>query len=80
MFGSLSSLLITYPLFVLPVIVWTLIAFFKALPADLEQVALVDGATPLQTFTKILLPLTLPVLVTTGLLSFISLLNEYLFA
>ena len=80
LFGSLTSLVVTYPLFVLPVIVWTLVVFFRTLPVDLEQAAFVDGASSVQTFTKVLLPITLPVLVTTGLLSFISLLNEYLFA
>jgi trehalose/maltose transport system permease protein len=80
LFGSLSALVITYPLFVLPVIVWTMVVFFRALPPEIEQAAFVDGATPIQTFTKVLLPLTMPVLATTGLLSFISLLNEYLFA
>lgn len=80
LFGSLTSLVVTYPLFVLPVIVWTLVVFFRTLPVDLEQAAFVDGASSIQTFTKVLLPITLPVLITTGLLSFISLLNEYLFA
>ena len=80
LFGSLSALVITYPLFVLPVIVWTLIVFFRELPEDIEQAAFVDGASSLQTFTLVFLPITLPILVTTGLLSFISLLNEYLFA
>lgn len=79
-FGSLSALIITYPIFTLPFTVWVLVSFFKGLPAELEQAALVDGATPLQTFYMILLPLTAPALVTTGLLAFISAWNEYLLA
>lgn len=79
-FGSLSSLLITYPIFTLPFTVWVLVSFFKGLPAELEQAALVDGATPFQTFYMILLPLTAPALVTTGLLAFIAAWNEYLLA
>jgi trehalose/maltose transport system permease protein len=80
LFGSLASLIVTYPLITLPFTVWTLTSFFKGLPAELEQAALVDGATGFQTFYMILLPLTAPALVTTGLLSFISAWNEYLFA
>jgi trehalose/maltose transport system permease protein len=79
-FGSLTSLIITYPIFTLPFTVWVLVSFFKGLPAELEQAALVDGATPFQTFYMILLPLTAPALVTTGLLAFIGAWNEYLLA
>jgi trehalose/maltose transport system permease protein len=80
LFGQLSSLIVTYPLITLPFTVWTLTTFFKGLPGELEQAALVDGASGFQTFYLILLPLTAPALVTTGLLSFISAWNEYLFA
>lgn len=80
LFGSLGSLVVTYPLITLPFTVWTLTTFFRGLPSELEQAALVDGATGFQTFYMILLPLTAPALVTTGLLSFISAWNEYLFA
>jgi trehalose/maltose transport system permease protein len=80
LFGSLGSLVITYPLITLPFTVWTLTTFFKGLPGELEQAALVDGATGFQTFYLILLPLTAPALVTTGLLAFISAWNEFLFA
>jgi trehalose/maltose transport system permease protein len=80
LFGSLGSLVATYPLITLPFTVWTLTSFFKGLPAELEQAALVDGANAFQTFYLILLPLTAPALVTTGLLAFISAWNEYLFA
>lgn len=80
LFGSQAALILTYPMITLPFTVWTLTSFFKGLPAELEQAALVDGATTFQTFTMILLPLTAPALVTTGLLSFIAAWNEYLFA
>ena len=52
----------------------------RALPGDLEEAAYVDGATPLQVFYKVLLPLIAPGLVTTGLLAFIAAWNEYLYA
>jgi trehalose/maltose transport system permease protein len=80
LFGSQTALIVTYPLITLPFTVWTLTSFFRGLPGELEQAALVDGATTFQTFYMILLPLTAPALVTTGLLAFISAWNEYLFA
>ncbi|MCD4687236.1 MAG: carbohydrate ABC transporter permease [Anaerolineae bacterium] len=79
-FGSTAALMFTYPIFTLPFTVWVLTSFFQGLPAEIEQAALVDGATPFQTFWRILIPLTAPALVTTGLLAFISAWNEYLFA
>ncbi|QPC84036.1 carbohydrate ABC transporter permease [Phototrophicus methaneseepsis] len=79
-FGTPLALIITYPIFTLPFTVWVLTSFFRGLPAEIEQAAIVDGATPFQTFRMILLPLTAPALVTTGLLSFVQSWNEYLFA
>ncbi len=74
------ALIVTYLTFTLPFTVWVLANFFRAMPGDLEQAALVDGATPFQAFRQILLPLALPGLVTTGLLAFIAAWNEFLFA
>jgi trehalose/maltose transport system permease protein len=79
-YGSTASLIFAYPIFTLPFTVWVLTSFFQGLPGEIEQAALVDGATPFQTFWRILVPLTAPALVTTGLLAFISAWNEYLFA
>lgn len=79
-YGTIGSMIITYPIFTLPFTVWVLTSFFQGLPGELEQAALVDGATPFQTFYMILLPLTAPALVTTGLLAFIAAWNEYLLA
>lgn len=74
------ALILTYMTFALPFTVWVLSNFFRSLPAELEQAAYVDGATTFQTFYLILLPLTAPGLVTTGLLTFISAWNEFLYA
>ncbi|HHY55630.1 MAG TPA: carbohydrate ABC transporter permease [Chloroflexi bacterium] len=79
-FGTPFALILTYPVFTLPFTVWVLTSFFRGLPAEIEQAAIVDGASPFQTFRLILLPLLAPALVTTGLLSFVSSWNEYLFA
>jgi trehalose/maltose transport system permease protein len=67
-------------LFTLPFTIWVMTTFFKKLPDSLLQAANVDGATSFQAFYMILLPLTVPAMVTTGLLSFIAAWNEYLFA
>lgn len=80
LFGTQGALIAAYPIITLPFTVWTMTSFFRGLPGELEQAALVDGATTFQTFYMILLPLTAPALVTTGLLAFISAWNEYLFA
>lgn len=79
-FGTPFALILTYPVFTLPFTVWVLTSFFRGLPEEIEQAAIVDGATPFQRFRLILLPLMAPALVTTGLLAFVSSWNEYLFA
>mgnify|MGYP000666375185 CR=1 FL=1 len=76
----IPSMIITYMLFTLPFTAWVLTAFFRELPTEIFQSAQVDGASPFQTFYLIMLPLTAPALVTTGLLAFIGAWNEYLFA
>ncbi len=80
LYNSLSALILTYMIFTLPFTVWVLTNFFKAMPNELEEAAYVDGATPFQTFYKVLLPLAAPGLVTTGLLAFIAAWNEFLYA
>ncbi len=80
LYNKLSALILTYLIFTLPFTVWVLTSFFKQMPGALEEAAYVDGATPFQTFYKILLPLIGPGLVTTGLLAFIGAWNEFLFA
>jgi trehalose/maltose transport system permease protein len=77
---AIPSMILSYLLFTLPFTTWVMTSFFRGLPLELLQAAQVDGATPFQTFYQILLPLTLPALVTTGLLAFINAWNEYLFA
>ncbi|WP_243029925.1 carbohydrate ABC transporter permease [Thermus altitudinis] len=80
LFNTHMGLILSYLLFTLPFTVWVLVGYFKGLPRELEEAAYVDGATPLQTLVRIMLPLTGPGLVTTGLLAFIAAWNEYLFA
>ncbi len=77
---AIPFMIMSYMLFTLPFTVWVQTSFFKSLPVSILQSAYVDGASPFQTFYLILLPLTAPAMVTTGLLAFIGAWNEYLFA
>jgi len=77
---AIPSMILSYMIFTLPFTVWVLTSFFRGLPLSLLQAAQVDGATMMQSFRLVLLPLTAPALVTTGLLAFIQAWNEYLFA
>jgi multiple sugar transport system permease protein len=66
--------------FALPLTVWLLVAFFKELPRDLEEAAQVDGATTLQAFRKVIVPLAAPGVFTAAILTFIQAWGDYLFA
>jgi trehalose/maltose transport system permease protein len=74
------SLIFSYTIFTLPFTVWVLTTFMRDLPIELEEAAIVDGATPWIIIRRIFMPLMWPALVTTGLLAFIAAWNEYLFA
>jgi ABC-type glycerol-3-phosphate transport system permease component len=74
------SAIISDVVFALPITVWLLVAFFKELPKDLEEAAKVDGATTIQAFRKVIVPLAAPGVFTTAILTFIFAWNEFLFA
>ncbi len=74
------SVIITDTVFALPLTIWLLVAFFKELPVDLEDAARVDGATTIQAFQKVIVPLAAPGVFTTAILTFIFAWNEFLFA
>ncbi|MEO5619600.1 MAG: carbohydrate ABC transporter permease, partial [Cypionkella sp.] len=74
------ALILSYTIFTLPFTVWVLTTFMRDLPVEIEEAAIVDGATPWVVITKVFLPLLWPALVTTGLLAFIGAWNEFLFA
>ena len=77
---SYMGLVIPYITFALPLAIWNLTTFFKEIPFELEEAARIDGASPLQAFAKIIVPLTAPGTFTTAILVFIAAWNEYLFA
>jgi trehalose/maltose transport system permease protein len=74
------ALIFSYTIFTLPFTVWVLTTFMRDLPIEIEEAAIVDGATPWVIITKVFMPLMWPALVTTGLLAFIGAWNEFLFA
>ena len=77
---SLWSLVITYPTFTLPFATWLLVGYFKSIPADLEEAALVDGCTRFGAFLRIVLPLAKPGLLAVALFTLTNAWNEFLFA
>lgn len=79
-YDTLYGLIPPFLAFTLPLTIYVLASFFKEIPRDLSEAALVDGATHFQAFRKVVLPLAAPGLVTAGLLSFIWAWNEFLLA
>jgi trehalose/maltose transport system permease protein len=80
LYNNLLGLTLSYMIFTLPFTVWVLTTFVREMPKELEEAALVDGATPWVILTRVFMPLMTPALVTTGLLAFIVAWNEFLFA
>jgi len=80
LYNNLLALSFSYLIFTLPFTVWVLTTFMRELPQELEEAAIVDGATPFTIVTRVFMPLMGPALVTTGLLAFIAAWNEFLFA
>lgn len=78
--NTLTALVVTYLTFSIPFCTWMLMGYFKAIPKDMEEAAMIDGCTRLQTFYKILLPLSAPGLVAAGIFAFTLSWNEFLYA
>lgn len=74
------ALILTYPTSMIPFATWLLMGYYRAIPEELEHAALVDGATRLQAFLRVTLPLTTPALLAVTLFSFTAAWKEYLFA
>jgi trehalose/maltose transport system permease protein len=80
LYNTLGALVFSYVLFTLPFTVWVLTTFMRDLPKELEDAAIMDGASSLHIIFRVFLPLMWPAVVTTGLLAFIAAWNEFLFA
>ncbi len=79
-YNTYTGLIVPYLTFALPLAIYILASFFKEIPKELEEAALVDGATNFQAFRKVVLPLAAPGLVTAGLLTAFFVWNEFLLA
>jgi len=80
LFDSPLALILTYPTFLIPFCTWLLIGYFKSIPFELEECALIDGATRVQILWRITLPLAVPGLISAGIFSFTLSWNEFIYA
>ncbi|MCF6411089.1 carbohydrate ABC transporter permease [Pseudalkalibacillus salsuginis] len=78
--NSYIGLIIPYTTITLPLSIWILVTFFRKIPFDLEEAAKIDGASIMQTYWRVILPLAVPGIFTTAILVFIAAWNEFLFA
>ena len=78
--NGLGALMISYPTFGLPFACWLLMGYYRSIPQELEEAALIDGCNYIQAFFRIILPLTLPALLTVALFAVTGAFNEFLFA
>ena len=78
--NTLGALIVTYPVGMIPFATWLMMGYYRSIPEELEHAAMVDGATRLQAFWRVTLPLTLPALLAVTMFSFTAAWKEYLFA
>lgn len=74
------TLVIVYAAINMPFVLWMMVSFFSSIPVDLDEAAFMDGATPFQTFRKIILPVCAPGIVSTGIFTLLLAWNDFLFA
>lgn len=80
LFDTRLALILTYPTFLIPFCTWLLMGYFRSIPFELEECALIDGATRWQILTKIVLPLAVPGLISAGIFAFTLSWNEFIYA
>src|SRR3982751_2148728 len=80
LFDTRWALILTYPTFLIPFCTWLLMGYFRSIPYELEECALIDGATRLQILVKIVLPLAVPGLISAGIFAFTLSWNEFIYA
>jgi len=80
LFDTRLALILTYPTFLIPFCTWLLMGYFKSIPLELEECALIDGASRLQILVKIILPLAVPGLISAGIFAFTLSWNEFIYA
>jgi multiple sugar transport system permease protein len=79
-FDTKWALILTYPTFLIPFSTWLLMGYFRSIPFELEECALIDGATRWQILVKIVLPLAVPGLISAGIFAFTLSWNEFIYA
>jgi multiple sugar transport system permease protein len=77
---SLAGLIVTYPSFTVPFVTWLLMGYFESIPEELEESAMIDGATRFGAFWRVVLPLAAPGLLAAALYAFTQAWNEFLYA
>jgi multiple sugar transport system permease protein len=80
LFDTRWALILTYPTFLIPFCTWLLMGYFRSIPVELEECALIDGASRWQILTKIVLPLAVPGLISAGIFAFTLSWNEFIYA
>jgi multiple sugar transport system permease protein len=80
LFDTRLALILTYPTFLIPFCTWLLMGYFKTIPIELEECALIDGASRLQILVRIILPLAVPGLISAGIFAFTLSWNEFIYA
>jgi len=80
LFDTKWALILTYPTFLIPFCTWLLMGYFRSIPFELEECALIDGATRWQILVKIILPLAVPGLISAGIFAFTLSWNEFIYA
>jgi multiple sugar transport system permease protein len=80
LFDTRLALILTYPTFLIPFCTWLLMGYFRSIPMELEECALIDGANRWQILVKIILPLAVPVLISAGIFAFTLSWNEFIYA
>jgi multiple sugar transport system permease protein len=80
LFDTRFALILTYPTFLVPFCTWLLMGYFKSIPLELEECALIDGATRMQILRRIVLPLAVPGLISAGIFAFTLSWNEFIYA
>ncbi|CAN5194848.1 carbohydrate ABC transporter permease [soil metagenome] len=80
LYDTKFALILTYPTFLIPFCTWLLMGYFRSIPYELEECALIDGATRWQILTRIVLPLAVPGLISAGIFAFTLSWNEFIYA
>lgn len=80
LYDYLPALVVVYAAVNMPFVLWMMISFFKAIPVDMDEAASIDGASPITSFRKVILPITIPGMISTGIFTFLLAWNDFLLA